>query len=166
MVLNFVGPIQSESVSRLPLQTLIYEVSRFHAPSLGDISLFQLHLLLEDSVSDFFPVLARVRSFAHHELIAKHAQSEVIYCHAMILPAHDLRSHVARRARSVVGVVGGPNPGNAHVGDVHVALLVEQQVLRLDVSVDHAISMHIVQAHKYASHKELSLWLRELPLLR
>ncbi len=43
----------------------------------------------------------------------------------MVLPAHDLRRHVAGRAAGFLGVVGAPNPGDAEVGQPQVALGVE-----------------------------------------
>ena len=61
----------------------------------------------------------------------------------MILPAHDFRGHVPRGTRGVIRVIRAPQPGNAHICDPHVALVIEEEVFGFDVSVNDAIIVHV-----------------------
>jgi len=65
-------------------------------------------LLGKDVVSDLLPVLAVVGALAEHAFVGDHTHGEVIDSDAVILPAHDLRRHVAWRPRRVFGVLGVP----------------------------------------------------------
>ena len=67
-------------------------------------------------------------------------------------PLHLLRGHVVQRAhhlprpgqREVAGVAA-QQLGQAEVGDLHAALAVQQDVLRLDVAVDDALLVGVLQ---------------------
>lgn len=54
-------------------------------------------------------------------------------------------------------VVRRPDPRNTHVSDADVAISLEQQVLRLDVSVDHTIVVHIFETDQYVCNEKLGL---------
>jgi hypothetical protein len=64
------------------------------------------------------------------------------------MPGEPLRRHVADRAHDVAGlrqVVGVRGLGQAEVGHPHVAVVVQQQVARLDVAVEDALAVGILQ---------------------
>ena len=77
----------------------------------------------------------------------------------MVLAAHDLRSHVARRSAGLLGVVRAPDPGDAEVSQSEIATLVENQVLWLDVPVEDAFLVDVFERNEDASYEELSLLL-------
>jgi len=103
-----------------------------------------VHLFCKHRISDIFPILALVRSFAKHKFVGNDAQCEVIYSDPVILSDHNFRRHVARSARCVVGVVRRPHSRNAHVCDSDVAILIQEKIFWLNVSMDHALRMHIL----------------------
>ena len=84
----------------------------------------------------------------------------------MILPAHHLRRHVSRRARGLRGVVRAPIPRNAEVSQPQVTVPLKYHVLRLDISVDDAGTMHSIQGLDQAAHEKFGLFLREATLTR
>ena len=95
-----------------------------------------------------------------------HSKCKVVDLHSMVLTAHDFGGHITWRPRRVMGVVGRPDARDSHVCDSYVAIAFQEQVFRLDVPVDHPVTMHVLEAHNYASDKELGLLLREaLPLV-
>jgi hypothetical protein len=72
-------------------------------------------------VTNLFARFANIRPAAEHALIGHHTNCEVVDRRRMVLPAHDLRSHVAWCARSVLGVVFTPDASNAEVSNADVA---------------------------------------------
>jgi hypothetical protein len=72
----------------------------------------------------------------------------------MILSEEDFRSHVARRATGLVGVLHLPIPCHSHVGDSAITFGVEDDVLGFDIPMDDVIFMEIAEAlHDAANHK-------------
>lgn len=63
----------------------------------------------------------------------------------MVLATHDLGRHVAWGAGGFLGVVGAPDPGDAEVSEAQVASLVEDEVFRLNVSVQDAFLVDVLQ---------------------
>ena len=87
------------------------------------------------------------RQFAGEHFVEHHAQRVDVRAVVHVCGLLDLlRRHVVRRAHDLPvagerGVAAASRPedlGDAEVGDLHPALLVEQDVLRLDVAVDDA----------------------------
>ncbi len=95
----------------------------------------------------------------HHAFISNNTNSKIVHAHAMVLPAHDLRRHVARRAAGLLGVVGAPDPSDAEVRQPQVAMGVEDQVLRLDVTVQDASLVDVLQGDEDARDEEFRLFL-------
>ena len=104
-------------------------------PSSRDQLPFNLHLLGQYMVPDLFSILANIRALAKHALICDHTHCEVVYCHAVILPAHNLGSHVARCTRCVLRVLRVPDASDSEISDAQIALLVKHEVFRLYISV-------------------------------
>lgn len=82
----------------------------------------------------------------------------------MILATHDLRCHISRGARRLAGIVGAPVARNAEVRQTQVAVRFEHEVLRLDVAMDDAATMHSLQCLNETSNEELGLLLSEAAL--
>ncbi len=72
----------------------------------------------------------------------------------MVLSAHDLWSHISRSAGGVLGIVWIPHTGDTEVGSAEIALLIEYEVLRFDVSMECAVSMEILKSQNDASDEE------------
>jgi hypothetical protein len=64
----------------------------------------------------------------------------------VVAAAHDLRGHVARGARSVVGVLGLPDPGNPQIRYPQVAFGIEDEVFGFEVAVDDASVVQKLEA--------------------
>lgn len=92
-------------------------------------------------VTDLLARLADIGPLAVHALVADDSHRKVVNCHPMVLTAHDLRRHIARRARGVLCVVWVPDPRYTQVRDPHVALLIKHEVLGLDVPVEDALAV-------------------------
>ena len=84
----------------------------------------------------------------------------------MVLPAHHLGRHVARGPARFLGVVGVPDAGDAEVGEPEEASLVEYQVFRLNVPVEDALGVDVLEGHEDAGREEAGLFLRKAPVPR
>ena len=72
----------------------------------------------------------------------------------MILSAHYLWSHVTRRSTGVLLVLRIPDSSNTKICDSEVAILIKNEVLWLNVSVNDALIMNILEALDDASGEE------------
>ena len=81
----------------------------------------------------------------------------------MIVLAHDLRRHVARSTARLIAVVhvGNLLAGNAKVGQLEISGDIEDQILRLDVTMDDIGAMHQLKRLKEAGYEESRLLFRE-----
>lgn len=93
--------------------------------------------------SNLFAASASIGSAAEHAFVTDDANCEVVDCNAVWLLAHHLWSHVTRRSRCVLGVVRIPNSSNTQIRDLQIALLVENQVLWLNVSMQDALLVQV-----------------------
>lgn len=82
----------------------------------------------------------------------------------MVLATHDFGSHVSGCAAGFLGIVGVPDACNAEISDSQVAFVVEDEVFGLDVSVQHALIVHVVQAVHDAGNEEPGLLLCKPPV--
>lgn len=114
-----------------------------------------LNLLRKNMVTDFFAILADVGALAEHALVGDDAHCKVVNGYAVVLAAHHLWRHVARRSRSVLGVFRVPDPGNAEIGDSEVTRIIEDEVFRLDVAMQNAVLVQILKAEQHARHEKL-----------
>ena len=87
-----------EAVTRFSLDQSVDKIGSIGGPVLRNFILVDLDLFGKDMVTNLLPVLAVVGSLAEHALIGDDAHGEVVDGHAVVLAAHDLRSHIARRA--------------------------------------------------------------------
>ena len=145
----------AKSIRRLPLDQLIDQVSCLRRPAPGYIIWVNLDLLGQDLVANFFSVFTMVWALAEHALVSDDTHGKVVNSNAMILTAHDLGSHVARRARCVLRIFWVPQTGDTQIGDSEVAVFVEDEVLRLDVTVQDGVLVQVLKAEKHASDEEL-----------
>lgn len=164
MIFDLVRPAQPQSIRWLALQEFVDKVSGFHGPAVGNVGFLQVDLFRKNLVSDVLASFTCVGPPSEHEFVGDHSEGKVVDLHTMVLATHHFGSHVTGRARRVMRIVRRPNPRNAHVSDPHVAVALEQQILRLDVPVDHAVAVHVLEADDDAGDKKLGLLLRE-PLL-
>lgn len=83
----------------------------------------------------------------------------------MGLLAHDLGRHVAWSAGRVLGVVRVPHSSDTQVSDLKVAIRVENQVFRFDVSMQDTLLVQVLQSEEHAGDEEPCLFLTELLVL-
>jgi hypothetical protein len=150
MLLDLSWSIQPKSVAGLAHDTLVDKVGRLQRPALRQLIALDAHLFGKDHVSDLLPRPANVRSFAHHELVEHDAEGEIINGKSVILPTHYFWRHVARRPRSILAVLFPLNLCNAHICDPNVTSLFHDDVLRFDISMDDALSVHILKSLHHA----------------
>jgi len=106
-------------------------------------------------VSDFLTVFTLVGTFAKHAFVGNYSHREVVHCHAVILSTHNFGCHIAGRTTRVFCVLGVPNSSNAQISDPQIAVLVKNQVFRLDISVKDAVFVQVLEAQKHAGDKKL-----------
>jgi len=164
VLLDLRWAIQAESIAGLSLQALVDEVGSFERPALGQLAPFDVDLLCEDHITDLLAAAADVRAPAHHELVADDADGEVVDSVAMILAAHNLGCHVAGRTRRILRVLISQDLCNAHICDAHIARLLHDDVLRLDIAMNHPLIVHVLQAQHHARQHKLRLILTESAL--
>lgn len=70
------------------------------------------------------------------------------------MAAHDLWRHVARRSARVLVVLGLVHARDAEVRDAQVAVLVEHQVFWLDVAVNDALRVDVLEPFEQACNEE------------
>ena len=83
----------------------------------------------------------------------------------MIMFEHNLRRHVAGSPRILSVILWLPHPGNTEVSQPEVAILIEDKILWLDVSMDNALNVNGLEGFDEACDKELGLFVRKLPNL-
>lgn len=83
----------------------------------------------------------------------------------MVLPAHDLWSHITWSAAGILFIFGIPNSSYAEVCNSDVSFVIEYQIFRLDVPVDYTIIMKIFQTMDDTGCEELGLFLSKPPML-
>jgi len=175
VVLDFVGPVEPQPVLGLALDQAVNEVRALDAPTRGNLISFYLDLLRQDVVSDFLPAFSHVRPLnhqfhftytAHHAFEGDDSNCEIVNSDSVVLAAHDLGRHVARGAAGLLGVVRVPNAGDAEVGDPDVAALVEHQIFWLDVPVEDALVVHVLERQKDARDEKAGLFFREAAVPR
>ena len=155
MIFQDLWAFLSESVSWLSLNEAVDEISCFVAPILWDFSFSDFDLLWQNVVSDLFPVLTVIWPLAEHALVGYDSHSEVVHCYTVVLTAHNLGCHVAWCSRRVLWILWIPQASDAQVGDSEIAMLVKDQILRLDVSMKNCILMEVFKAKEHTRDKEL-----------
>ena len=73
----------------------------------------------------------------------------------MIVSAKNFGGHVAWCSRRVFWILWIPQASDAQVGDSEIAMLVKDQILRLDVSMKNCILMEVFKAKEHTRDKEL-----------
>lgn len=154
MVLDLLAAVVAESVLWLSLNHLIDEIRRLNAPANGNFLLLDLHLLCKDVVSDLFARFSYVGTFSIHAFVGHNSHGKIVHGVRMILPAHHLRRHVARRSGRVLSVLFSPVSGDSEICDSEVALVVDDQVLGLDVSVYDLLIVTVFETGHEACNEE------------
>jgi hypothetical protein len=84
-----------------------------------------------------------------NHLVDETAEAEVVWAVGVLLVVNDLRRHVSYRAHAPPHhLTVGDLEREAKVRDAHVALVVEQDVLGLAVTVHDAVRVKVVEAEK------------------
>ena len=94
-------------------------------------------------------IVSNIRRVAGKHLVKQHSETVEIGAGVHRLAANLFRAHVARRAEGQAGPghdrAAAETLGNAEVGQHRAAIFAEQNVLRLDVAVDDAAMVGVVQ---------------------
>ena len=92
---------------------------------MGDLFNLDLHLLAQYLIPYLPPVSAIVGPPPQHEFVGNDSCGVVVDRERMVLPAHDLRGHVAWGPTRVAAVVRLHSPCDSQVRDPEVAAVIE-----------------------------------------
>lgn len=134
----------------------VNEICGFNWPAERNLISFYLNLFRKDMVANFFPRFAKIGPPSKHALVGNYPHCEVVYWASMILTAHHFRRHVSWSARGVLGIIFAPNSCDSKVGNSKVAVWLNNQIFRLDVSVDDIFVVDVLEASDKTSHEETS----------
>ncbi len=162
VVFDVLRAIETESVQRLALDQTIDEIGGLDGPAGRYVGFADLNLTGQDVLSDLAPVATGVRSAAKHALESNNAHGEVVNSHSVRLTAHNLRRHVAWRTGRVLLVFRVPNTRDAQVCNLEVAIRIEHQIFRFNVSVQDALLVKVFKGHEHACDEEACLLFGEL----
>ena len=105
-------------------------------------------------VTDLFAISAVVGTLPEHALVGNDSHGEVVDRDSVILTTHHFRCHVTRSTRGILRVLRVPKSGNSQISNAEIALLVEDQVLRLDVSMKNGVLVEVLEAEEHAGNEE------------
>lgn len=91
---------------------------------------------------------------SQHHFVSDDTQREVVHCHTVTLTTHHLRCHVPRSTTGVRCVVRSPHSSNTQVSHSAIPSRVEDDVLRLDVSMDDSVVVQVFKTHDDAPDHE------------
>ena len=106
-------------------------------------------------IADFFSRFSNIGTSPVHALVGHYTNREVVNRIAVVVSTHDLRSHVTRCARCILRIFRTPQSGDSEVSYPEVAIMVNDQVLRLDVSVDDILLVACFESRDEAGTEEL-----------
>mmetsp|Transcript_9860 Transcript_9860/g.26760 ORF Transcript_9860/g.26760 Transcript_9860/m.26760 type:complete len:249 (-) Transcript_9860:758-1504(-) len=141
-----------KAVARLQLAQLAHEVAPRASIGLWDD--------LADPQSgpclDLFGTLGGERRVAHHELVEQDPQGPPVHRRSIACSRVDLRSLVLRSTTDGVGAADGrpEEPRQPEVAELGVSLVAQDHVLHLQVAVDDAAAVHVLQGADHASRVE------------
>ena len=72
----------------------------------------------------------------------------------MVLSTHHFRSHVSRRAGRVLRVIWIPDACDAKISGPQISLIVKDEVFGLDVSMQRAVMMEVLERQDNAGYEE------------
>ena len=72
----------------------------------------------------------------------------------MVLPADDLRGHVSWGSRGMLFIVLFEGPTKPKICDLKIPSRIEEEVSRLDITVEYVVRMDVLKANNSASYKE------------
>jgi len=114
MSLHFLVPISAKSTWCFSSKTFVNKISSFKTPSINNIRLFNLNLLLQYSISYFSPSLALIWTTTIHAFICNDTDCKVISSNAMVVFTHDFWSHIAWSSTSLITVFDILNPFSSY----------------------------------------------------
>ena len=158
---DFIDAGVSHAKVGLSLQESIDKICRLQRPIIGNLVLLDLDLLSQHFFSDFFTRTAMKRTSSQHQLVRDDSDSKIISWIRVILPAKDLRRHVARRSTSISTIISPKRPCNTKISQPCKPLTIQHYILRLDITMDNAFRMQVLQAQCNANYYKLCLLLVE-----
>lgn len=105
-------------------------------------------------VPNLFSIFTLIGTLSEHTLVSNHSDCEVINCNAMILSKHYFWRHVTWSSRSIFWIFGVPYSGDPQISYPQITLLIKNQILGLNVSMDNTVLVQIVKASQHARHKK------------
>lgn len=103
---------------------------------------------VEDIVEDLFLAVALEWWGACRHLINQRSSAVIIDWEAMPLPLHNFRRHIRRTATKAITLPtlpDHPRLRNPKINQLHIALGIQQYILRLQIPIDNPLTMQIAQ---------------------
>lgn len=105
-------------------------------------------------VPNFFAGFPEVGSSTKHTLVSDHSDCELVNQKRVVLPAHYLRGHIARCSRCVLCIVFPPNSRNPKISYPQIAIALNHEILRFDISVQNVLCMHVFKSSNETRNKK------------
>lgn len=151
----------SHSQVGLPLEKSIDEIGGLQRPIIRNLMLLDLYLPRQHLLTDLFARTAVKGPSSKHQLMRDDSHSKVISRVRVILPAKDLRRHVSRRPTCVSIIISTKGPSNPKISQPRKPLTIEHYIFRLDIAMDDALRMQVLQSQCNAYYYKLCLLLAE-----
>lgn len=142
--------IMTETLLRLSLKKAVDEISSFKGPLFRNLLFAYLWLSRQYLFSYFFPRTATKRSSSQHQLMRHNSNCKVICRKAMVLAAKHFRGHISGSAASVTTIIRAKRTGNSQISHPCIALLIQNNVLGLYVSMDDSSRMQVAESQQHA----------------
>ncbi len=116
------------------------------------------HLVIEDILSDLFPVSTVVRSFAHHEFVYNNTNSKKIGSESVRHFTENFRRHIPRcaaRFKLKWEAAWGLDFSNTEISQSSISSLFENDVLRFDIAMNDTFLMDILETDNETGDNEL-----------
>ena len=88
-------------------------------------------------IPDFFTRFSSIGSPTKHALVSHDSNSKVVDASCMVLAAHNFGSHITWCTGSILGILWPLNSCYAEISYPHVAIIVDDEILWLNISVNN-----------------------------
>ena len=105
-------------------------------------------------IPDFFTRFSDVWSSTVHALISHNSNGKIVDRSSMVLTAHNFRSHVTWCTGSVLGILRSPDSCYTEISYSHVAIIVDNEVLWLNISMNNLFFVAVFQTSDKTGNEE------------
>lgn len=119
-------------------------------------------LMSQYFLTNLFSTISHVWSYSEHNFICNYSKSKKINFIRMIHSTNDLWSHVTRGTTCLISIILSNFSSNSKVSYMNISILLKNNILRLQVSMNYSMRMNILKSLNNASNYKSSLLLIEI----